>query len=143
MSEGGSGFPFGGGPEDLLRGRRESAEQQAESVQEAQREQLATLTLNAAAERTAAALAQIPGRGAVGRGGAAEAGAGRGRRAGRRHARRDARALPRRRGARVRRAPGLHARALDRLAAGERAGGDVRRGLLDLAVRGLRAAVRV
>ena len=41
--EGGGGFPFGGDPEDLLRGLREFAEQQAESVQEAQREQFATL----------------------------------------------------------------------------------------------------
>ena len=55
--EGGFGFPFGGGdPEDLLRGLREFAEQQAESVQEAQREQFATLTLNTAVELTAAAL---------------------------------------------------------------------------------------
>ena len=43
MSEGGFGFPFGGDPEDLLRGLREFAEQQAESVQEANREQYATL----------------------------------------------------------------------------------------------------
>src|SRR5207244_267015 len=49
------GFPFGGDPEDLLRGLREFAEQQAESVQEAQREQFATLTLNTAVELTAAA----------------------------------------------------------------------------------------
>jgi hypothetical protein len=59
MSEGGFGFPFGGDPEDLLRGLREFAEQQAESVQEAQREQFATLTLNTAVELTAAALSQI------------------------------------------------------------------------------------
>ena len=59
MSEGGSGFPFGGDPEDLLRGLREFAEQQAETVQEAQREQFATLTLNTAVELTAAALSQI------------------------------------------------------------------------------------
>jgi hypothetical protein len=58
--EGGSfGFPFGGDPEDLLRGLREFAEQQAESVQEAQREQFATLTLNSAVELTGAALTQI------------------------------------------------------------------------------------
>jgi hypothetical protein len=65
MSEGGFGFPFGGDPEDLLRGLREFAEQQAESVQEAQREQFATLTLNTAVELTAAALSQIevPGSG--------------------------------------------------------------------------------
>jgi hypothetical protein len=55
----GGGFPFGGDPEDLLRGLREFAEQQAESVQEAQREQFATLTLNTAVELTAAALQQI------------------------------------------------------------------------------------
>ena len=59
MSEGGFGFPFGGDPEDLLRGLREFAEQQAESVQEAQREQFATLTLNTAVELTAAALSQL------------------------------------------------------------------------------------
>jgi hypothetical protein len=53
------GFPFGGDPEDLLRGLREFAEQQAESVHEAQREQFATLTLNTAVELTAAALAQV------------------------------------------------------------------------------------
>jgi len=53
------GFPFGGDPEDLLRGLREFAEQQAETVQEAQREQFATLTLNTAVELTAAALAQV------------------------------------------------------------------------------------
>src|SRR5262249_48122496 len=57
--EGGMGFPFGGDPEDLLRGLREFAEQQAESVQEAQREQFATLTLNTAVELTSAALAQV------------------------------------------------------------------------------------
>jgi len=57
--EGGFGFPFGGDPEDLLRGLREFAEQQAESVQEAQREQFATLTLNTAVELTAAALSQV------------------------------------------------------------------------------------
>jgi hypothetical protein len=53
------GFPFGGDPEDLLRGLREFAEQQAESVQETQREQFATLTLNTAVELTSAALSQI------------------------------------------------------------------------------------
>ena len=42
-----------------MRSLREFAEQQAESVQEAQREQFATLTLNTAVELTAAALAQI------------------------------------------------------------------------------------
>ena|SRR5436190_24116672 len=59
MEGGGFGFPFGGDPEDLLRGLREFAEQQAESVHEAQREQYATLTLNTAVELTAAALAQV------------------------------------------------------------------------------------
>ena len=58
MSEG--GFPFfGGDPEDLLKGLREFAEQQAESVQETQREQFATLTLNTAVELTGAALGQM------------------------------------------------------------------------------------
>jgi hypothetical protein len=66
MSEGGFGFPFGGDPEDLLRGLREFAEQQAESVQETQREQFATLTLNTAVELTAAALSQIEVQGAAG-----------------------------------------------------------------------------
>ena len=59
MEGGGFGFPFGGDPEDLMRGLREFAEQQAESVQEAQREQFATLTLNTAVELTAAALGQV------------------------------------------------------------------------------------
>jgi hypothetical protein len=59
MEGGFGGFPFGGDPEDLLRGLREFAEQQAESVQEAQREQFATLTLNTAVELTSAALSQI------------------------------------------------------------------------------------
>ena len=95
--EGGFGFPFGGDPEDLLRGLREFAEQQAESVQEAQREQFATLTLNTAVELTAAALSQVQV-------------SGHGRRAVDRDARRDARALPRGGGARQRRAPGVHAR---------------------------------
>jgi hypothetical protein len=56
---GGSGFPFGGDPEDLLRGLREFAERQAESVADAQREQFATLTLNTAVDLTSAALGQI------------------------------------------------------------------------------------
>ena len=61
MEGGGGGFefPFGGDPEDLMRGLREFAEQQAESVQAAQREQFATLTLNTAVELTSAALSQI------------------------------------------------------------------------------------
>jgi hypothetical protein len=56
---GGFGIPFGGDPEDLLRGLREFAEQQAETVQEAQREQFATLTLNTAVDLTAAALKRM------------------------------------------------------------------------------------
>ena len=63
MEGGFGGFPFGGDPEDLLRGLRDFAEQQAESVQEAQREQFATLTLNTAVELTAAALSQLQLRG--------------------------------------------------------------------------------
>ena len=57
--EGGFGFPFGGDPDDLMRGLREFAEKQAESVQEAQREQFATLTLNTAVQLIAAALSQL------------------------------------------------------------------------------------
>ena len=53
------GFPFGGDPEDLMRGLREFAAQQAETVAEAQREQFATLTLNTAVELTGAAISQI------------------------------------------------------------------------------------
>jgi hypothetical protein len=63
--EGGFGFPFGGDPEDLIKGLQEFAAQQAESVQEAQREQFATLTLNTAVELTAAALGQIDVSGGV------------------------------------------------------------------------------
>ena len=59
-----SGFPLGGDPEDLMRSLRKFAEQQAESVQEAQREQFATLTLNTAVELTAAALQQVSASGA-------------------------------------------------------------------------------
>ena len=59
MEGGGFGFPFGGDPDEIMRGLREFAEQQAESVQEAQREQFATLTLSTAVELTAAALKQI------------------------------------------------------------------------------------
>jgi hypothetical protein len=59
MEGGAFGFPLGGDPEDLLRGLREFAEQQAESVQEAQREQFATLTLNTAVDLTSAALGQL------------------------------------------------------------------------------------
>ncbi len=63
--EGGFGFPFGGDPEELMRNLRAFAEQQAESVQEAQREQFATLTLNTAVELTAAALKQVQVTGTV------------------------------------------------------------------------------
>jgi len=57
--EGGFNFPFGGDPDELMRGLREFAEKQAESVAEAQREQFATLTLNTAVELTGAALKRI------------------------------------------------------------------------------------
>ena len=57
--EGGFGFPFGGDPEELMRGLREFAERQTEAVQESQREQFATLTLNTAVELTCAALKRI------------------------------------------------------------------------------------
>jgi hypothetical protein len=61
MESGGGGFfPFGGGdPEELLGALREFAEKQAESVQDAQREQYATLTLSTAVQLTAAALSQV------------------------------------------------------------------------------------
>ena len=65
MEGSGSGFPLGGDPEDLMRSLREFAEQQAESVQEAQREQFATLTLNTAVELTAAALQQVAATGSA------------------------------------------------------------------------------
>ena len=65
LMEGGFNFPFGGDPDDLMRGLREFAERQAESVQEAQREQFATLTLNTAVELTAAALQQVQVEGAT------------------------------------------------------------------------------
>src|SRR5205809_934476 len=65
MEGGGFGFPFGGDPEEIMRGLREFAEAQAETVQEAQREQFATLTLNTAVELTAAALQQIQPEGGV------------------------------------------------------------------------------
>jgi len=54
--EGGEFFPFGGDPEEILRGLRDFAELQAEGVKETQREQFATLTLNTAVELTGAAL---------------------------------------------------------------------------------------
>ena len=57
--EGGGFFPFGGDPEEILRGLQEFAAQQAESVHEAQREQFATLTLSTAVELTAAALKRV------------------------------------------------------------------------------------
>ena len=58
--EGSFGFPLGGGdPEDLMKSLQEFAAQQAESVQEAQREQFATLTLNTAVQLTASALEHI------------------------------------------------------------------------------------
>ena len=57
--EGSFGFPLGGNPDDLMRSLREFAEQQAESVAEAQREQFATLTLNTAVDLTAAALKRM------------------------------------------------------------------------------------
>ena len=53
------GFPFGGDPDDLMRGLREFAERQTEAMQETQREQFATLTLNTAVALTAAALGQV------------------------------------------------------------------------------------
>ncbi len=99
MEGGGFGFPFGGDPEDLMRGLREFAERQTEAVQESQREQFATLTLNTAVELTGAALKRID----VG---------GKRRRAGSGAARRDASALSRGGRAGLRCASGLHARAL-------------------------------
>ena len=57
--EGGFGFPFGGDPEELMKGLRGFAERQTEAMQESQREQFATLTLNTAVELTAAALSRI------------------------------------------------------------------------------------
>ena len=57
--EGGGFFPFGGDPEELMRGLREFAERQTEAMQESQREQFATLTLNTAVELTGAALKRI------------------------------------------------------------------------------------
>jgi len=65
MEGSGFGFPFGGDPEEIMRSLREFAEQQAESVHEAQREQFATLTLNTAVELTSAALQQIQTTGGV------------------------------------------------------------------------------
>jgi hypothetical protein len=59
MEGGPFGFSFGGDPEELMRNLREFAERQAEAVQESQREQFATLTLNTAVQLTAAALQQV------------------------------------------------------------------------------------
>ncbi len=95
--EGGGFFPFGGDPEEILRGLRDFAEQQAEGVKDAQREQFATLTLSTAVELTAAALKQMQT-------------SGERRRAGGRAARCDARALPRGGRPRLGRPSGLHAR---------------------------------
>jgi hypothetical protein len=63
--EGGFGFPFGGDPEELMRGLREFAERQTEAVQESQREQFATLTLNTAVELTGAALRRLTVSGSI------------------------------------------------------------------------------
>ena len=63
--EGGFGFPFGGDPDELMRGLREFAERQTEAVQESQREQFATLTLNTAVELTGAALKRVQVQGSV------------------------------------------------------------------------------
>jgi hypothetical protein len=65
MEGGGFGFPFGGDPEDLMRGLREFAERQTEAMQESQREQFATLTLNTAVELTGAAIQRIDVTGSV------------------------------------------------------------------------------
>jgi len=59
MEGGGFGFPFGGDPDDLMRGLRDFAERQTEAMQETQREQFATLTLNTAVELTGAALKRV------------------------------------------------------------------------------------
>jgi hypothetical protein len=57
--EGGFNFPFGGDPEEIMRGLQEFAEKQTEALADAQREQFATLTLNTAVQLTGAALSQI------------------------------------------------------------------------------------
>ena len=57
--EGGFGFPLGGDPDDLMRSLREFAERQTEAMQDSQREQFSTLTLNTAVELTAAALGRL------------------------------------------------------------------------------------
>ena len=61
----GFGFPFGGDPDDLMRGLREFAERQTEAMQDSQREQFATLTLNTAVELTGAALQRVQVAGSV------------------------------------------------------------------------------
>ena len=57
--EEGFGFPFGGDPDELMRSLREFAERQTEAVQESQREQFATLTLNTAVDLTGSALRRL------------------------------------------------------------------------------------
>ena len=57
--EGGFGFPFGGDPDDLMKGLRDFAEKQTEAMQESQREQFATLTLSTAVELTGAAMKRL------------------------------------------------------------------------------------
>jgi hypothetical protein len=57
--EEGFGFPFGGDPDELMRSLRDFAERQTEAVQESQREQFATLTLNTAVDLTGSALRRL------------------------------------------------------------------------------------
>jgi hypothetical protein len=64
--EGSFNFPFGGDPEEIMRGLQEFAEKQTEALAEQQREQFATLTLNTAVELTSAALSQLQVSGAIG-----------------------------------------------------------------------------
>ncbi len=65
MEGSGFGFPFGGDPDDLMKGLREFAERQTEAMQESQREQFATLTLNTAVELTGAAMKRLAVTGTV------------------------------------------------------------------------------
>jgi hypothetical protein len=65
MEGSGFGFPFGGDPDDLMKGLREFAERQTEAMQESQREQFATLTLNTAVELTGAAMKRLEVTGTV------------------------------------------------------------------------------
>jgi len=65
MEGSGFGFPFGGDPDDLMKGLREFAERQTEAMQESQREQFATLTLNTAVELTGAAMKRLAVTGSV------------------------------------------------------------------------------